>query len=62
VSLFRKHRREERRRPQVEVNLLEREPGGGGLVALARRVWMVPALGAALALVAFVAVHFGGHQ
>jgi len=58
---FRRQRREERRRPQVEVNLLDDNPMSTGLLARARRAWRLPAVGAALVVGAALALHFGGH-
>ncbi len=58
---FGRQRREERRRPQVEVNLLEDGTASGGGLARARRAWRLPALGVGIAVVALLALHFGGH-
>jgi len=59
--MFGKDRREERRRPQVEVNLLDGEMVKSGLLARARRVWRLPVLGAGLAVGVVLALRLGNH-
>jgi hypothetical protein len=59
--IFRKERRDERRLPQVEVNLLDDGATNGGLLARARRAWRLPTLGAGLAVVALLVLRLGGH-
>jgi hypothetical protein len=58
---FGRQRREERRRPQVELNLLDDGAAGGGLLGRARRAWRLPALGAGLAVAVLLALRLGGH-
>jgi hypothetical protein len=59
--IFGKERRDERRRPQVEINLLDDDARNGGLLATARRAWRLPALGAGLVMVALLVLRLGGH-
>ncbi|TMD88113.1 MAG: hypothetical protein E6I73_13330 [Chloroflexi bacterium] len=61
MSMFGRDRREERRRPQVEVNLLDGEATKSGLLARARRVWRLPVLGAGLVVAVAVALRLGNH-